>query len=70
LIVPGRSAIGARGETFAKQFEVRGLDDAAFGRGGPVLQGAPAMSVADLAGDLLCGHLDEHLGSIKATVGR
>lgn len=49
---------------------VRGLDDAALACSGQVLQGAPAMSVADLAGGLLCRHVDEHLGSIKATVGR
>jgi hypothetical protein len=28
------------------------------------------MSAADLAGGLLCGHVDEHLNSIRATVGQ
>jgi len=48
---------------------VRGLDDAAFGRSGTVIAGAPAMSTEQLAGGLLCKHVDEHLGSIRATVG-
>jgi len=29
----------------------------------------PPMSAGQLAGGLLCGHMDEHLGSIRATVG-
>ena len=34
-----------------------------------VLKGMPAMSAGQLAGGLLCGHMDEHLKSIKATLG-
>jgi hypothetical protein len=48
---------------------LRGLDDAAFDKTGSVFSGAPAMSAGQLAG-ILCSHIDEHLGSIKATVGR
>lgn len=48
---------------------VRGLDDAALERSGPVLAGMPAMSAGQLAGGLLVRHIDEHLGSIRATVG-
>jgi hypothetical protein len=49
---------------------LRGIDDAAFERTGQVLAGFPPMSAAQLAGGLLCGHVDEHLGSIRATTGR
>jgi len=48
---------------------LRGIDDAAFDRSATVFTGAPAMSAAQMAG-ILCSHIDEHLGSIKATVGR
>ena len=48
---------------------VRGLSDEQLERSGTVIAGLPAMSVAQLAGGLLCKHIDEHLGSIKATVG-
>ena len=47
---------------------VRGLGDAELDRSGTVLTGMPAMSAAQLAGGLLIGHVDEHLGSIRATV--
>jgi len=48
---------------------LRGIDDAAFDRSSTVFTGAPAMSAAQMAG-ILSSHIDEHLGSIKATVGR
>jgi hypothetical protein len=48
---------------------VRGLSDAQLDRSGAVLAGMPPMSAAQLAGGLLVGHVDEHLGSIRATVG-
>ena len=48
---------------------VRGLSDAQLDRTGTVLAGLPPMSAAQLAGGLLVGHVDEHLGSIRATVG-
>lgn len=48
---------------------LRGINDADFDRSGPVLKGMPPMSAGQLAGGLLCGHMDEHLNSIKATVG-
>ena len=48
---------------------VRGIGDAELDRSAAVLQGMPAMSAEQLAGGLLCGHVDEHLGSIRATVG-
>src|SRR6267142_2692713 len=107
--------MGARGETFAKQFEskaqeatamieklsdadwkkitsaekwpvgvvahhiamahagiggiTKALADAAFDRSGPVFTGAPAMSAGQMAG-ILSSHIDEHIGSIKATLGK
>ncbi len=48
---------------------LRGIADAEFDRSGTVLNGMPPMSAGQLAGGLLCSHMDEHLGSIKATVG-
>ena len=48
---------------------LRGIADAEFDRSGPVLNGMPPMSAGQLASGLLISHMDEHLGSIKATVG-
>ncbi len=48
---------------------VRGLGDADLERSGTVITGMPAMSAGQLAGGLLVGHVDEHLGSIRITVG-
>jgi hypothetical protein len=48
---------------------VRGLDDAALGRSAEVLKGMPAMSAEQAVVGILCNHIDEHIGSIKKTVG-
>lgn len=48
---------------------VRGLADAELDRRGKVIVEMPEVSAADLAGGLLCGHIDQHLASIKDTVG-
>ena len=48
---------------------VRGLDDAQLDRTGTVLTSMPAMSAAQFIERALIGHLDEHVGSIRATVG-
>jgi len=48
---------------------VRGLDDGALDRSGNVIAGLPPMTAGQLAGGLLVRHIDEHLGSIRATVG-
>ena len=48
---------------------VRGLSDAQLDNKGVVLQGLPEMSAGDLAGGIMCSHVDEHLNSIRATVG-
>ena len=48
---------------------VRGPSDAQLDSKGVVQQGMPAMSAGDLAGGYLVSHIDEHLNSIRATVG-
>jgi hypothetical protein len=48
---------------------LRGIPDADFDRSGVLLQGLPSMTAADVTVKILCGHVDEHLGSIRATVG-
>ncbi len=48
---------------------VRGLSDTELGRSGTVLGGMPAMSAEQIVGEILLRHIDEHLGSIRATVG-
>jgi hypothetical protein len=48
---------------------VRGLSDAQLDTKGTLLAGMEPISAAQLAGGLLCTHIDEHLRSIRATVG-
>jgi hypothetical protein len=48
---------------------LRGISDADFDRSGVLLQGLPPMTGGDVAAKILCGHVDDHLGSIRATVG-
>jgi DinB family protein len=48
---------------------LRRLDDAHLDRTGTVLAGMPAMSAAQVVERALIGHLDEHVGSIRAAVG-
>jgi hypothetical protein len=48
---------------------LRGIGDADFDRSANVIAGAPPMTAGQLAAGLLCGHIHEHLGSIKNTVG-
>jgi hypothetical protein len=47
---------------------VRGLSDADLARSAPVHTGAPAMSVEQIVNGILINHINEHLGSIRATV--
>ena len=49
--------------------QVRGLDDTVLTKTGTVLAGMPAMSVEQIITGILISHVDEHLGSIRATVG-
>jgi len=49
---------------------VRGLSDAELAKSGTVFAGMPAMSAEDMVKGALLGHIDEHCGSIRKTVGR
>ncbi len=49
---------------------VRGLDDAALAKSGTVLAGMPPMTVEQVVTGILINHIDDHFGSIRATVGR
>jgi hypothetical protein len=48
---------------------VRGIPDEGFARSGNILVGMPPMTAEQLVTGLLCGHPNDHLASIKATVG-
>ena len=48
---------------------VRGLGDAELDKSGTVLTGMPPMSAEQMASGILIHHIEEHLGSIRATVG-
>ncbi len=49
---------------------VRGLSDAELEKRGTVFAGAPPMSAEELVKRALLGHIDEHVGSIRKTIGR
>jgi hypothetical protein len=49
---------------------VRGLSDADLDRSGTVLTGMPAMTAQQAVENILINHIEEHLKSIRATVGR
>ena len=49
---------------------VRGLGDADLDRSGTVLTGVPPMSAAQVIEGILINHVNEHMGSIRATIGR
>ena len=49
---------------------VKGLSDADLEKTGTVLTGAPAMSVQQIVEGILINHINDHLGSIKATIGK
>jgi len=48
---------------------VRGLSDAELDRSGKVLVDVPAMTAAQAIEGILINHVNEHLGSIRATTG-
>ena len=48
---------------------VRGLSDDDLARAGTVLTGVPPMSVEQIVTNILINHVDEHVRSIRATVG-
>ena len=49
---------------------VRGLSDAELDRSGSPLTGMPAMTAQQIIEGILIHHIDDHLGSIRKTVGR
>jgi uncharacterized damage-inducible protein DinB len=49
---------------------VRGLSDAELAKTGTVFAGMPPMSAEEMVKGALLAHIDEHFGSIRATVGR
>ena len=49
---------------------VRGLSDAELAKTGTVFTGMPPMSAEEMVKGALLGHIDEHFGSIRKTVGR
>ena len=49
---------------------VRGLSNADLDRSGTVLTGMPPMSAAQVIERILINHVNEHMGSIRATVER
>jgi len=48
---------------------VRGLDDASLGRSAPALKGMPPMTTEQAVVGILIGHMEDHLGSIRKTIG-
>jgi carbon-monoxide dehydrogenase large subunit len=60
--------IGVKGVATAAAL-VRGLSDAQLDRSGTVLTGMPPMSAEQITSGILINHIEEHLTSIRATVG-
>ena len=48
---------------------VRSLNDADLDKSGPVLAGMPPMTAEQVAKGILMNHMEEHLGSIRKTLG-
>jgi hypothetical protein len=48
---------------------IRGLSDAELATSGTVLKDMPPMSAEQLIAGALLGHIDQHYGSIRKTVG-
>ena len=48
---------------------VRGLSDDQLAKSGTVLTGMPAMTAEQIVVNILINHVDDHLGSIKKTIG-
>jgi hypothetical protein len=61
-------ALHRKGSTDAAA-SVRGLSDSELDRTGVLLTGMPAMSVQQIIEGVLIHHIEEHMGSIRATVG-
>lgn len=66
---PATIALHKKGAATAAAL-VRGLSDAELAKSGTVFVGVPPMSAEDMVKRALLGHIDEHLGSIRKTIGR
>ena len=49
---------------------VRGLSDDDLAKSGTVLGGMPAMSVEQIVTNILINHIDDHVGSIRKSLGK
>ena len=49
---------------------VKGFSDADLEKSGTVMTGMPAMTVQQIVEGILINHVQDHLGSIKATIGK
>jgi hypothetical protein len=49
---------------------VKSFSDADLAKSGTVMTGMPAMSVQQIVEGILINHVNDHLGSIKATIGK
>jgi hypothetical protein len=49
---------------------VRGLSDDDLAKSGTVLSGMPAMSVEQIVTNILIHHIDDHVGSIRKSLGK
>ena len=49
---------------------VKGFSDADLAKSGAVMTGMPAMTVQQIVENVLINHVNEHLASIKATIGK
>jgi uncharacterized damage-inducible protein DinB len=65
---PETIALFKQGAAAAAAF-VRSLSDAELARSGTVFAGMPPMRAEDMVQRALLGHLDEHVGSIRKTIG-
>ena len=62
-------ALNKKGSATASAI-VKGLSDADLQKSGSLLTGMPAMTVQQIVEGVLINHVNEHLGSIKATIGK
>ena len=49
---------------------LRGLSDEELGKSGVIFQDAPPFTVEQFVTGALIGHTDDHMGSIRKTVGK
>ena len=48
---------------------VRGLSDEQLGRSATLLAGRPPLTAEQIISNILIGHIDQHFGSIRQTIG-